>query len=443
MSLCQWAEEDWNVLLNAISKSKCILMLGPETALAYPDGHPTLLSQTLANLLIQDMDPKYKEHIDPANLMEASQYYCLQPGHDKIGLQLKIQDFYTRQRAASPGPFHLDLAALPFSLAVLSSPDEMFETALKEQHKNPKIGWYNYQQKKSHMEPRESIGTAAEPLLFYLYGSIKDEESLVATENDLLDFLVSIMAGESLPKSLINELKAPNKSILFLGFGFKHWYLRILLHILEIKNKVTRSFALEDFTPRSEAEFKSTVLFYREGPCKIHFIEKGFAEFAAELRRRYEAGAAAAPEVIPICEEKRPRVFICHASEDKPFAASLYEQLKAAGLDPWLDIENLRGGDRWDDMIKNAIKKEIDYFLVLQSKSLQKKVVGYVNKEIYEARERQKTFRSGIRFIIPLAIEEGGRLEELEDLQTISIPDSYNIAELVRIIQRDYKKRGQ
>jgi hypothetical protein len=162
-----------------------------------------------------------------------------------------------------------------------------------------------------------------------------------------------------------------------------------LLHILEIKNKVNPSFALEDFTPRSEAEFKSTVLFYREGPCKIHFFEKGFVEFAAELRQRCEASTAATPEVIPIREEKRPRVFICHATEDKPFAASLYEELKAAGLSPWLDIENLRGGDRWDEMIQKVIKKEIDYFLVLQSKSLKKKVEGYVNKEIYEAQERE------------------------------------------------------
>ncbi|MGD2088335.1 MAG: toll/interleukin-1 receptor domain-containing protein [Candidatus Aminicenantes bacterium] len=440
MSLCKWAEEDWNVLVYAIRKGKCILMLGPETALADIDGHPMLLSQVLANQLTRDMDPRFKENIDPADLMEAAQYYCLQPDRGKIDLQLKIRDFYSRHQSALFGSFHRDLARLPFYLAVLSSPDEMFETALKEQHKNPKTGWYNYQQKKSHMGP---IGTVAEPLLFYLYGSIKDEEALVATENDLLDFLVSIMAGESLPKSLINELQAPDKSFLFLGFGFKHWYLRILLHILEIKNKANRSFALEDFTPRSEAEFKSMVLFYREGPCKIHFFERGFAEFAAELRRRFEASSNTAPEVIPIGEEKRPRVFICHANEDKPFAATLYGQLKASGLEPWLDIENIRGGDRWDETIQKTIKKDIDYFLVLQSKTLQNRLEGYVNKEIYEARERQKTFRPGIRFIIPLEIDEGVRLEELEDLQAIPIHDPDNIAELVRLIKRDYKKRGR
>jgi len=414
-------------------------MLGPETALANLDGHPKLLSQSLADLLTKDMDSRFKDNIDSANLMEAAQYYCMQPGNGKIKLQMKIQEFYTLYGSSLSSSFHRDLAALPFYLAILSSPDEMFDAALKEQHKSPKIGWYNYKEKKSTME---SIGTPAEPMLFYLYGSIKDEESLVATEDDLLDFLVSITAKGSLPEQLINKLQAPDKSFLFLGFGFKHWYLRILLHILEIKNKDNPSFALEDFMPGSEAEFKSTVLFFQEGPCKINFIEKGFVGFAAELRHRFEAGTAGAEEVKPLRPEKRPRVFICHASEDKSFAASLYEQLKAEGLDPWLDKENLCGGDRWDEVIQRAIKKEIDYFLVLQSKSLQKKVVGYVNKEIYEARERQKTFRSGIRFIIPLKIGDCEILEELEDLQSEAIDTQDKIAELVRLIDRDYKKRG-
>jgi len=140
--------------------------------------------------------------------------------------------------------------------------------------------------------------------------------------------------------------------------------------------------------------------------------------------------------------KKMPKVFLCHASEDKAIARALHGQLKAAGLDPWLDKENLRGGDRWDDSIQKVIKKKIDYFLVLQSKSLKNKVEGYVHKEIYEACERQKQFRPDIRFIIPLQIDHGGGLEELEDLQTISIDSEHNIEELIRVIESDYKKRG-
>jgi hypothetical protein len=443
MPLCKWAEEDWNTLLCAIQIKKCILMLGPETAVASLDGQPKLLSQSLADLLIQDIGPQFKENIDHSSLMEVAQYYCVEKEVDSYIVKTKMYDFYFRQWSALTSNFYRDLAALPFYLSIHSSPDLMFDAALKEQGKKPEAGWYNYKEKKSTMK---FIGTKDNPMLFYLYGYIHDEESLVATENDLLNFLVSITAEKSLPDRLINELKAPDISFLFLGFGFKHWYLRILLHILKIQNKTSHSFALEDFTPHSEAEFKSTVLFFGKGPFKIHFFEKGFEEFAAELRRRFEAKieVATPKEAVPIHEEKRPRVFICHASEDNPFAASLYEQLKAAGLEPWLDEENLRGGDKWDEMIQQVIKKEIDYFLVLQSESLQKKTRGkcYINKEINEALEQQKMLPSGSCFIIPLKIGDCKILEDINHLQTIQIDDRDNIAKLILLIEEDYKTRG-
>ncbi len=438
MSLCQWAEEDWKALLYAIRKGKCILMVGPETALVNGGEAPQLLSDKLAKLLLEDMEGHVKENIDGTNLMEVAKYYCLQRNHGRTDLQFKIKDFYNQCQGEVYGDFHRNLAALPFSLAIHSSPDRMFETALVEQQKKPRVGWYNFRQKRSQME---SMGTPEEPLLFYLYGSVQDEDSLVITENDLLDFLISITVPESLPLTILNELQAPDKSFLFLGFGFKHWYLRILLHIMKIKNKENRSFALEDFTPASMAEFKSTVLFYRDGPCNIHFFQKGFAEFATELRERYAAYAPEGTATIPVYKERQPRVFICHASEDKPVAAALYEQLKEAGFEPWLDKENLRGGDAWDKIIQRVIKKEIDYFLVLQSLALQKKAIGYVNLEISEALERKKSFRSGIRFIIPLQIEECTKLDELEDLQTIPVQTKEQIADLIRLIDRDFKKR--
>ena len=140
-------------------------------------------------------------------------------------------------------------------------------------------------------------------------------------------------------------------------------------------------------------------------------------------------------------EKKRPRVFICHVSEDKDIALNLHKQLKAAGLNPWIDKDNLRGGDQWDDRIQKVIKKEIDYFLVLQTKNLKNKLIGYVNKEIYIALEHQKTFRPNYCFIIPLQTDEDGRLEELEDFQAVSIDSENKIEDLIHFIEMDEKKK--
>ncbi|NIV99354.1 TIR domain-containing protein, partial [Candidatus Saccharibacteria bacterium] len=71
--------------------------------------------------------------------------------------------------------------------------------------------------------------------------------------------------------------------------------------------------------------------------------------------------------------EDAPTVFICHASEDKEYAKSLHDKLENAGLNAWIDQEDIRSGEDWNKRIKHAINEEIDYFVVLQSKAMQGK----------------------------------------------------------------------
>ncbi|HNQ94251.1 MAG TPA: toll/interleukin-1 receptor domain-containing protein [Anaerolineales bacterium] len=43
--------------------------------------------------------------------------------------------------------------------------------------------------------------------------------------------------------------------------------------------------------------------------------------------------------------DKRPlKVFLCHASADKPKVRELYRTLKRRGVQPWLDAEDLIPG---------------------------------------------------------------------------------------------------
>jgi TIR domain len=50
------------------------------------------------------------------------------------------------------------------------------------------------------------------------------------------------------------------------------------------------------------------------------------------------------------------RIFLCHASEDKPQVREVYRRLKAEGFEPWLDEENLLPGQLWDQEIRRALK---------------------------------------------------------------------------------------
>jgi hypothetical protein len=432
----EWDNDEWDILVRTVSRGNCILMLGPDASLEEINGTSRPLTEILASELAEKLETGDKSgKIDPSNLTQTAHYYCMEAGRN--GLEAKVEAF-CEKRADVTDDFHRDLAALPFYFTVTACPDRMFYNALREAGKKPVVTGYNFRGVNPAMV---MMGTVEEPLLFNLYGTLRDSYSLVLTESDLLDFLVAVVSGNPpLPKNIVSELHAGNKSFLFLGFGFKHWYLRVLLHVLQGDKKEAHSIALEQF-PQNVEEFEKTILFYEEQDCKINIYSRDMKAFVKELRERYEKmpGTAAEPAAKPK-PEGAPTVFICHASENKESARFLHEKLETAGIDCWLDKEDLRGGDDWDQVIKKAIEKEIDYVVILQSNDLAKKYDGYVNKEINMALDRQDEFKRGIRFVIPITIEECPLREELEHLHTVDLSGG-SVDELVKAIRRDQLKR--
>jgi len=46
---------------------------------------------------------------------------------------------------------------------------------------------------------------------------------------------------------------------------------------------------------------------------------------------------------------RKLRLFLCHASDDKPAVRTLYTSLKSLPwIDPWLDEENILPGQDWN-----------------------------------------------------------------------------------------------
>jgi hypothetical protein len=143
-----------------------------------------------------------------------------------------------------------------------------------------------------------------------------------------------------------------------------------------------------------------------------------------------------------IINEGAPTVFICHASENKEIAMDISGKLRAGGLNPWIDQEGIRGGDKWDNLLEKTIENS-DYFVVLQSKAMAAKKKGYVNKEINLALKFEKYFQTGINFIYPIIIEKIDRKEMLEDLNDFQSTDLTKtpIEDLIKDIRRDNQRR--
>ena len=209
---------------------------------------------------------------------------------------------------------------------------------------------------------------------------VNETASVVLTEMQLLDFLAHLIARDPPLPNDLNEALTNGRLFLFLGFGLRQWYLRILFHVLKVLRPESRGFAIEALEKSAageDAKADQAILFYRDNFKKMDLFSIGPADFVRELRRRYVDSGRPTRAAMPTSPRERSAgvsapagrvatVFICHASEDKEKAIQVHDALKRARLEPWLDKDALRGGDRWDDLIASTIEK-VDYFVVLNS----------------------------------------------------------------------------
>jgi hypothetical protein len=429
-------DSEWRRLIRMIQNDACILLLGPGVAFDPGDRDSIPLSTELAKVLAGQLNSTH-EGRGEGHLAHVAQLY--QRENDRVSLELEVEDFY-RDLTDQTTDVHRCLAALPISHCIDLTPAGLMANAYAEVGKTPVKDFYG-----SRKGPAMSLLdiTPERPLVYELFGSLEDSASLLLTENDLLDFLVNVAKGTpSLPKDLTSRFSDPKTSFLFLGFGFQHWYLRILLHVLKAdSDRKNLSLALEDDAFFEHPEQPQTALFYSE-QHRIQFRYASWQAFADELSRRFhhetppERPAPAAPSA------EAPTAFLCHCSEDAEVVADLSARLQHLGVNTWVDRQDLRGGDHWDRLLGKAINEWVDYVVVLETPAMLRRTEGYYYKEIDHALERARGFRRGARFIFPAQLEPCERLDVLAHLQRVDLIPPRGLEQLAQDILDDWALRS-
>ena len=443
----------WDKLLYGIEKGECILFLGPELSVATPDAGRQSPTQSLARQLALALGDAGLNGLDPqpADLAWIAQRFVAQ--EDEVGLEMQLGQWH-REWMDRSSPLHEALAALPFRYIITCGLDPLMETALQRAEKAPVVERYHYRGRNEELLPEPTV-TA--PVLFHLYGRVAEPASVVLTEIQLLDFLASLIGRDPPLPNDLNAALTRGRLFLFLGFSLRQWYLRILFHVLKVLRTDSRGFAIEGLEENAGAEdghADHAILFYRDN-FKMDFLPLDPADFAQELHQRWLAsggpGRAVAATtagdpsagdpsaVVPAptgAPTGAPTVFICHASEDREKARQVHDALRRARLEPWLDKESLRGGDRWDDLIGSTIEK-VDYFVVLNSRALAAKSreASYVNKEIKRALLADERRLIG-HFIVPASIDDTPLLAPLKGYQAVDLRPPEGLNNLVRAIKR-------
>ena len=97
------------------------------------------------------------------------------------------------------------------------------------------------------------------------------------------------------------------------------------------------------------------------------------------------------------------RIFLSYGREDARAVEQLYQRLKNAKFDPWMDQEQLKPGTEWRNDIAEEIKRA-DFFLAcLSSRVIEKS--SYRQREVREALDIAKEKPFGAIYLIPVKLD--------------------------------------
>lgn len=256
---------NWDFIVDCIKTEKCILFVGPETPL-------TLSGVPLYHALVNHIQADGKEVVYHP---EDDFFYFRDEGAKSL-TYYNIQRFFSQDHAQD---IFEKIAKIPFNLIISVSPDLLLKKYFEANQIPHRFEYYRKYENPKDVE----LPTIDMPLIYNLFGSIEDDESMIFTHDDLFDFIFALLGDHHLPNNIENELKT-GKNFIFLGFKFDKWYVKLLLRLI---NSYSNRLLL-----RYASNLKGSINDYVKEFCKeqfkINFIEEDINGFIVELHKRCE-----------------------------------------------------------------------------------------------------------------------------------------------------------
>lgn len=134
------------------------------------------------------------------------------------------------------------------------------------------------------------------------------------------------------------------------------------------------------------------------------------------------------------------RVFLCHASQDKPAVRELYQCLNSEGwIDPWLDKAKILPGQDWEFVIEKAVDDTDVVIICLSSQSVTKE--GFVQREIRYAYDLALEKPENTIFLIPLRLDDCAvprKLRTLHWVDYFGVNKEDSLSDLLEALQLRY-----
>ena len=136
------------------------------------------------------------------------------------------------------------------------------------------------------------------------------------------------------------------------------------------------------------------------------------------------------------------RVFIAYVDEDLPQARRLYEALRGAGFNPWLDKKKLLPGQNWPRAIRRAISVSDFFIACFSTRALCRRSTFHA--ELKYALECAAEHPMDEVFVIPVRLDDCGVPPRVRDsLQYVDLfPDwDAGLQSVLLSMQRELRNR--
>ena len=223
-------ESDWELLIDRIRNGKCTPFLGA----GVNEGALPLGSELATKWAAKYGYPL----VDNTDLAKVAQFLAVSRRDGLYPKDLIIDEIHRtvavlRTDHTSSPPCMTALADLPFQIFLTTNYDDLLLQALRRAGKEPfeELCRWNTAVKKSVVsafDSRRPIPVSDQrPIVYHLHGNVRSRQSIVITEDDYLDFLISVSRDPKLIPPRIQQ-SLTDSSLLFIGYGLRDINFRVI-----------------------------------------------------------------------------------------------------------------------------------------------------------------------------------------------------------------------
>ena len=452
--MSQFDKRFWDKLISYIEDGQVVPIVGQELLTFMDEGRPTNIDRWLVRRLAESLNADGELAITLEQLpaeVSLSDIACAYKRFrsDRADVYLRLKQLLDSSKLPIPNALRQLAQISGFRLFVSTTFDCLLEQALNnERHGGRRLTTVHAYAPNDNRDLDVGFNWHDSTVLFQLMGRVSGSPSYAVTDEDVLEFMNSLLDSAKRPKRLLDELQ--KRHLLFLGNSFSDWLERFFLRSARYerlwKNRdnmevvadgqVRMVGGLASFLNNFSQETRA----FTEGSA-VDFVQRLHEEWTKRHSTGTETPAVALN--IPVIS-----VFLSYASDDLEAARKIAAKLGAVGVDTWFDKQKLQSGETYNLTIQKAVSQAL-LFVPVISHNTEQRDDAYFRKEWHWARERLPDFTGTDRpFVLPVVLDQTNALqakvpEEFRTLQWThapagELPDDFppRIRDLVRQIRK-------